>query len=208
MNEYFLNLNKVPKNDLTQEIKEYAQVNRVPIILDEGLLYLLQIIRLKNVLRILEIGTAIGYSSIQMALINKDIKIDTIERNEELVMIAEANIKKANLSKQINVYHDDALTINLNSLRKKYDLIFIDAAKAQYIKLFERFSPLLKAGSLIVSDNLLFHGLVNNEDLIENKNLKMLVRKINNYNIWLANNEAFLTTFFPIGDGIAVSEKL
>jgi len=202
--EYLDNLNKLDFNSLDLEMMDYAKNNNVPIIQLEGLHFLRQVIMLKNCKRILEIGTAIGYSSIQMAKLG--VVVDTIEINEESYNIALENIKKANLSDKINVYLEDALLIDINKL-DKYDLIFIDAAKAQYINFFNKFKVLLNNRGVILTDNLLFHGLVLEKENIESRNLRQLVKKIDNYNSWLMEQTDFDTTIYNIGDGIALSIK-
>lgn len=207
MNSYFSKFNKFPNNKLIKDMRSYAEKEKVPIIQDEGLTFLLFLIKTKKVRNILEIGTAIGYSAINMAMQSLDINIDTIERNEEMYNQALKNIKKAKMIERINVHFKDALEVDINQFDKKYDLIFIDAAKAQYIKFFTLYEPLLSDDGVIFTDNLLFHGLVNNSERIESKNLRNLVTKIENYNEWLANNEKYDTSFFSIGDGIAVSVK-
>lgn len=207
MNSYFSKFNKFPNNKLIKDMRSYAEKEKVPIIQDEGLTFLLFLIKTKKVRNILEIGTAIGYSAINMAMQSPDINIDTIERNEEMYNQAIKNIKKAKMAERINVHFKDALEVDINEFNKKYDLIFIDAAKAQYIKFFTLYEPLLSDDGVIFTDNLLFHGLVNNSERIESKNLRNLVTKIENYNEWLANNEKYDTSFFSIGDGIAVSVK-
>lgn len=202
--EYLDNLNKLEFSDLDLEMMEYAKENNVPIIQLEGLHFLRQVIMLKNCKNILEIGTAIGYSSIQMAKLG--VNVDTIEINEVSYNIAIENIKKANLSDKINVYLEDALKIDINKLGK-YDLIFIDAAKAQYINFFNKFKALLNSKGVILTDNLLFHGLVLEKESIESRNLRQLVKKIDNYNSWLMEQNDFDTTIYNIGDGIALSIK-
>ena len=112
----------------------------------------------------------------------------------------------ANLCDKINVYLADALEIDINLLGK-YDLIFIDAAKAQYINFFNKFKVLLNDNGVILTDNLLFHGLVLEKDTIESRNLRQLVKKIDNYNYWLMEQNDFDTTIYNIGDGIALSIK-
>lgn len=201
--EYLDNINKLEFDSLDNELRSYAKIHDVPIIQDMGLHFLRQVIMLKGVKTILEIGTAIGYSAIQMAKLGASV--DTIEINEESYNIALENIKKANLSDKINVYLDNALEIDLNKL-KKYDLIFIDAAKAQYMNFFNRFKDLLNDKGVIVTDNLLFHGLVLNDN-IESRNLRQLVNKIRNYNTWLIEQTDFDTSIYDIGDGMALSIK-
>lgn len=181
----------------------YAKENNVPIIQKEGLNFLIEYIKQNNVKTILEIGTAIGYSSINMALVSDDIQITTIERNEKMYKQAIKNIKDFNLENRINVIYGDALD---TVIQDKYDLIFIDAAKAQYIKFFEKYKQNLQMNGTIITDNLNFHGLALHPEEIHSKNLKALVRKINNYKDFLINNKKFNTTFYEIGDGIAVSK--
>ena len=180
----------------------YAKENNVPIIQKEGLNFLIEYIKQNNVKTILEIGTAIGYSSINMALVSDDIQITTIERNEKMYKQAIKNIKDFNLENRINVIYGDALD---TVVQGKYDLIFIDAAKAQYIKFFEKYKQNVQINGTIITDNLNFHGLALHPEEIHSKNLKALVRKINNYKDFLINNKEFQTVFYEIGDGIAVS---
>lgn len=181
----------------------YAKENNVPIIQKDGLNFLIEYIKQKNVKTILEIGTAIGYSSINMALVSDDIQITTIERNEKMYKQAIKNIKDFNLENRINVIYGDALD---TVVQDKYDLIFIDAAKAQYIKFFEKYKQNLQINGTIITDNLNFHGLALHPEEIHSKNLKALVQKINNYKDFLINNKEFQTVFYEIGDGIAVSK--
>ncbi len=187
------------------KLKEYAINHNVPIIQDEGLVLLVQLIKTKKPLKILEIGTAIGYSAIQMARFS-DAIIDTIERNPEMVQLAKDNIKTFHYQDRIFVIEADALEFDLAGLKSTYDIIFIDAAKAQYQKFFERFSPLLSEDGIIISDNLAFHGFVY-DDQIKSKNIRGLVRKIEQYINWLAQHPNFNSLFFDIGDGMAVSER-
>ena len=217
MKDYFLNLNNTNNNKTIKEMYQYAKDNDVPIISDEGLVYLLQLIRLTNAKRILEVGTAIGYSAIQMATLNKDIHIDTIEKDIDAYNIAISNINKAKLNDNIHVILKDGLTVTKNDLMGvasyEYDLIFIDAAKAQYKNFFNLFTPFLKKGGIVVCDNLLFHGLVGlsleeKETKVTTKNLKGLVRKIEEFNDWLSKQKGYKTDFLRIGDGMSVSTKL
>ena len=186
-----------------EELEKYAKENNVPIIQKDGLNFIIDYIRNNNIKKILEIGTAIGYSAINMALINPEIQITTIERNKEMFSLAKKNVKDFNLEKRINIIYADALEAEI---KDKYDLIFIDAAKAQYIKFFEKYKSNLKENGAIITDNLNFHGLANNPEEIHSKNLKALVRKINNYKEFLKENKEFKTNFYEKGDGISVSK--
>lgn len=205
---YFSNLNKYKNNEYIAYMEDYASKNDVPILKEEGLDLLVSIIKMKNIKNILEIGTAIAYSSSIFALINKDIKVDTIERDEKMYQEACKNIKALGIESQVNLIYADALEVDLSMLKiDEYDLIFIDAAKSQYTKFFQKFETKLKKGGIIFSDNLLFHGLVENATGKESRNLNQMLRKIRSYNEWLSENEAYDTTFLRIGDGIALSIK-
>ena len=187
------------------DLEKYAQDNNIPIMLPDGIEFLLDYIKKNNIKNILEIGTAIGYSAIRMCLIDQNIKVTTIERDEKRYKEALKNISEFNLTNQINVILDDALNTNI---KEKFDLIFIDAAKSQYINFFEKYKTNLNSNGVIVSDNLKFHGLVETPiNEIESRNVRGLVRKLNNYIDFLKNNQEFKTTFYDIGDGIGVSIK-
>ena len=185
-------------------IEEYAHANNIPIMMSDGIEFLTDFIKKNNVKRILEIGSAIGYSAIRMALVSDDVNVVTIERDTDRYNEAVVNINDFGLSDRINIIHDDALECSIDG---KFDLIFIDAAKAQYIKFFEKYKHNLDVNGVIVSDNLDFHGMVNNIDSITNRNTKQLVRKISNYIDFLKNNDEFDTEFFSIGDGIGISKR-
>ena len=188
-----------------EELEKYAKENKVPIIQKDGLNFLIKYIKENNVKNILEIGTAIGYSAINMALLSENIKITTIERNREMYSLANINVKNFHLENRINLIFGDALETEIYGT---YDLIFIDAAKAQYIKFFERYKKNLSSSGAIITDNLNFHGLAAHPEEIHSKNLRALVTKINNYKDFLKNNKEFTTTFYEIGDGIAISKRL
>ena len=206
MNKYLENLNRKQQIKDVTYLEEYAKINDVPIIEYDSLMVISALINTNKVRRILEIGTAIAYSSINMALLDNDIIVDTIERNEEMYQLAIKNIKDFNLEDQINVHFSDALEIDLNELKNEYDLIFIDAAKAQSEKFFNKFEPLLKNDGIIVTDNLLFHGCVENSEG-QSKNVKNMVKKIDAYNNFLTNHEKFKTVFIDTGDGLAITTR-
>lgn len=185
-------------------IEEYAKENNVPIMMKDGIEFLTQYIKENNVKTVLEIGSAIGYSAIRMALVDESIKVTTIERDTSRFNEAVKNIKEFNLENQIEIINADALEYVTD---KQYDLIFIDAAKAQYIKFFEKYKINLKQDGTIISDNLDFHGLVKNPELTTNRNTKQLVRKINTYIEFLKENKEFKTEFISLGDGIGISKR-
>ncbi len=190
-----------------QEIKKNALDNEIPIITDQGLTFLMNYIKDNNIKKILEIGTAIGYSAIMMALVNKDIEVTTIERDEKRYLEAIKNIKKVNLENRITLIYNDALNVSLD---EKFDLIFIDAAKAQYMKFFNLYTPLLKIGGVVFCDNMLFHGLVLDEANYDNlsRSVRGLARKLKAFHDELLSNKSYKTSIFDIGDGISISVKL
>jgi len=189
--------------ELILEMEEYAKEHNVPIIEKESIAFIIKFIKANNIKEILEIGSAIGYSAILMASVNDDIKLTTIERDEVRYMECLKNVKKCNMQDRINVVYQDALEVNLSGVA--YDLIFIDAAKGQYTKFFEKYKYFLKPGGVIISDNLKFHGHVGNRNNIANRNLKQLVGKIENYIDFLKENDEFETKFYDVGDGLSVS---
>lgn len=186
------------------EIKEYAKENNVPIMQDAGMDFICNYIKENNIKSILEIGSAIGYSAIRFASINNDIKVTTIERDIDRYNEAVKNIKNESLDNRITIYNLDALEFTTND---KFDLIFIDAAKSQYIKFFERYKINLNDNGVIVSDNLSFHGFVEHPELTHNRNTKQLVGKIRKYINFLKENKEFDTTFYNVGDGVSISKK-
>lgn len=186
------------------EIEKYAIENNVPIIEKKSIAFIMRYIKEHNVKSILEIGSAIGYSAILMASSDKDVVVTTIERDETRYMECLKNVKKCGLEKKINVVYQDALELNLSE-ELRYDLIFIDAAKGQYTKFFEKYKNFLNPGGVIITDNLKFHGYVGESGKLDKGNLKSLVEKIEGYIAFLKNNEEFDTAFKDIGDGLSIS---
>jgi predicted O-methyltransferase YrrM len=190
-------------NETIKEMERYAEANNVPIIERDSINFVNKYIQMNNVKKILELGTAIGYSAILMASASEDVEITTIERDEKRYLEAVKNVNKVGYDKRIEIVLNDALEVNLAG--HKYDLIFIDAAKGQYIKFFEKFENYLNPGGVIITDNLKFHGLVNNKEKIESRNVRGLVTKIEKYIEFLKENDEFVTRFYDIGDGLSVS---
>ena len=189
---------------MIEKIEQYAKENKVPIMLPDGIEYLCNYIKENNIKNILEIGTAIGYSAIRMALTNEDIKVTTIEKDDKKYNLAIKNIQRLNLQNRINTILDDALNTTITD---KYDLIFIDASKGHNIDFFNKYKDNLKEKGTIITDNLSFHGLVENESLAITKNQKGIVKKIKNFINFLDNNKEFNTTYVNVGDKISISIK-
>lgn len=186
-------------------LKKEALNNKVPIMHDEGIEFLINFVKENNIKSILEIGTAVGYSAIKLASISEDINIVSIERDEKRYKQAVENVKNMNLEDRIKLIFNDALDVEIDL---KFDLIFIDAAKGKNIDFFEKFKVNLLDDGFIITDNLKFHGYVDMElSDIESRNIRGLVRKIRKYIEYLKNNSEFETKFYDIGDGVSVSVK-
>ncbi len=186
------------------EMENYALEHNVPIIEKKSIAFIMKYIRDNNIKSVLEIGSAIGYSAILMASSNQETVVTTIERDETRYMECLKNVKKCGMDKKINVVYQDALELNLSE-DLRYDLIFIDAAKGQYTKFFEKYKNFLNPNGAIITDNIKFHGYVGESNKLDKGNLKSLVEKIEKYIEFLKTNTEFDTEFYDIGDGLSVS---
>ena len=183
-------------------IKQFAQENDVPIMLDGGISFLMDFIKENNVKSILEIGSAIGFSSIMMASVTEDIYIDTIELDKKRYEIAIKNMDSFKLNNRISIYNIDAIDFKSN---KKYDLIFIDGPKAQYKKHFDLFMKNINQNGYFIFDNINFHGMVDNPSLTNNRNTKALVRKIKNFRDEMINDDRYNVEYLKdVGDGVMI----
>lgn len=200
------NVHVVVMNNLIEEIRVFGRENHVPIILDEGLEVLLDVIKKENVKSVLEVGTAIAYSAINMASLGASIT--TIERDKNMIEIASNNIKRANLEDKIRIIECDAKEALPLIQNQKFDLIFIDAAKGSYRKFFDDFKDLLTDKGIIVCDNMEFHGLVMQEDLSGcSRQLRQMIKKLRDFREYLESNKEFNTVFINVGDGLTISKK-
>ena len=190
-------------NDL-DDIKLYAAKNSIPIMRDGGIEFICQYIKEHNIKRILEIGTAIGFSAIEFARVAPDITVTTIELDIDRHIRALQNIHDSGLDNRIKAINADALQLELDDT---FDMIFIDAAKGQYINFFEKYKSNLAPNGVFISDNLSFHGMVDDLTLTHNYSTIKLVKKIRKYIDFLKKNEEFETTFYEVGDGVSVSKR-
>jgi len=200
---YLQEINKKETNPLLVSFVAFAEENKVPIITYEGINFLIQVIKLRNIKNVLEIGTAIGYSSIAMAL-KANVTVTSIERDKKMFDIASENVKKANVSDKVTLIYEDALNVDETTLGT-FDLIFIDAAKTQSIKFFEKYETILSEKGVIVTDNLLFHGLV--DQTVKDRNLRQLLTKIDRYNKFVVEKVGYDTFIYNLGDGMSLSIK-
>lgn len=195
-----------PGEGLLLELEQYAAEHHVPIIRPETASLLIVLGRLVKPVRILEIGTAIGYSSILLSgILAKGGRIDTIERSDEMVIKAHENIKKAGLADTIAVIAGDAAEV-LRCLDKKYDMIFMDAAKGQYPEFLPECLRMLKNGGLLVSDNVLYKGMVASDELVVRRK-KTIVNRMRTFLDSICSDPTLDTTILPVGDGVALSYK-
>ena len=183
------------------DLEKSAIDRNIPIMQREGLEFMINVFKENNCHYCLEIGSAIGYSA--MMLVSNIDKL-----NDERYFEAINNIKDNNLQEKIIIHHDDALEFDCNSLvLKKYDCLFIDAAKAQYQKFFEKYIGLIKEDGVCIVDNLDFHGMIFDIEHIKNRNTKQLVKKIKRFKDWIFNNDEYDVTYYHVGDGICVIRK-
>lgn len=187
------------------EIKKKALEENVPIMQDDTIDFVTNYIAEKNIKKVLEIGTAVGYSAIMMALSSPLVTVVTIERDKERYIQALKNVKKMNLEDRITLIFNDALEVNL---KDKFDLIIFDAAKSKNLEFFSHFENNLEVNGTIITDNLNFHGYVKKDlEEIPSRNIRGLVRKIRKYIEFLENNTKYKTEFHNLGDGISVTER-
>lgn len=191
-----------------EELEKSALARNIPIMQREGIEFMIDIFKQNNCQRCLEIGSAVGYSAMMLASNIENFQVETIELNEERYLEAVSNINENNLTKQIIIHHDDALSFEIQNLTiKKYDCLFIDAAKAQYQKFFEKYMPLVAEHGVCVVDNLDFHGMIFDIENIKNRNTKQLVKKIKRFKDWIFDNELYEVEYHHVGDGICVIRK-
>ena len=186
-----------------QVLEQKAINDNIPIMSKDTIKYISKLIDTYKIEDILEIGTAVGYSAINFALVSDEVRIVSIERDQKRFIEAIKNVKDFNLSNRVELVENDALNLEVNDI---FDMIIIDAAKGKNIEFFEKFKHNLKKGGIIITDNTLFHGLVGKSDEIPSKNLRSLVKKIETYIDFLKENTEFKTIFLNIGDGLAVSK--
>lgn len=193
--------------ELLSKMEHYAKEHNVPIMELAGIEAMLQLLRIQKPKMILEVGTAIGYSALRMAYALPESKIVTIERDAERYQLAEQYINESCKNGQILIIKGDALEVE-EDVKKHglYDAIFIDAAKGQYQRFFEMYSRYLAKDGMIITDNVLFKGLVC-EPEIENKRIRNMVKKIDGFNKWLMSHPEYYTVILPVGDGVAISKK-
>ena len=199
----------LPKSEgLLKELEEFAEANEVPISQPETIKLLETLIRLSGAKNILEVGSAIGYSAVRMAGVRGDIKIDTIEINPEAAAYAKRVFERAGLSGRITLHEGNAAEIlpRLRDEGRRFDMIFIDASKAQYNNFFEPCFEMLAPGGLLISDNILYKGMTATDELVLHRK-RTIVKRLREYVAMLNSHSGLDTAVVPIGDGVALSVK-
>ncbi|HCW03436.1 MAG TPA: O-methyltransferase [Clostridium sp.] len=194
------------RQGILQELENFAEENKVPIIHKEVANYIEQMVNIIKPVRILELGTAIGYSSILMYKSSKAVEhIDTIERDEKMVALAQANIEKAGLKENIHILQGECMEV-LEGLKEKYDFIFIDAGKGHYNEFFPHCIRLLNDDGVIIADNVLYKGMVVSKEFVVRRKIT-IVKRMRKFIDMITKDDKLITSILPMGDGIAVIKR-
>lgn len=194
---------------LFQEMEQYAAENHVPIINERGRKAFLQVVQEKKPHRVLEIGMAIGYSTLQIAANSADdVKITTMELSEERVKTARSYIARSNYADRIRILSGDAGELLMSEAAKDapFDFVFIDAAKGQYVDYFRKVEPLLSDSAVILADNVLFRGYVLSEEKPPRR-FKTIVKRLREYLELVTKTPGYSTEILENGDGLAVTRR-
>lgn len=203
----YINSLDTGNTEILDQIEKEAIAAYVPIIRKEMQSFLKLLLAMQKPMRILEVGTAVGFSAILMAqYAPADCKIVTIENYEKRIPVAKENFKRAGKDEQITLLEGDAMQI-LPTLSGEFDMIFMDAAKGQYINFMPDILRLLKSGGILVSDNVLQDGdIIESHYVVERRN-RTIYKRMREYMYELTHNEGLVTAVLPVGDGITVSAK-
>lgn len=205
MEEYIRDL--IPNSEgKYKELEEFANLNKVPIAQKETAKFLEFMVSFKRPLRILELGTAIGYSAILMyEASNVNPHITTIERDENMIKYAKENFEKYGIGENVEIKEGDCLEI-LETLDEPYDLIFMDAGKGHYNHFLPHCLRLLNKDGIIIADNVLFRGMVATNELVKRRKIT-IVKRMRKYLDLVSSDESLITSVIPMGDGIAITKR-
>lgn len=191
---------------LLKELEVFAEENSVPIVHKEVSDLLKVLLKMQKPQRILEVGCAIGYSSILFSTTCEDnVDITTCERNPVMIERAKENIKRAGFENNIRILEGDAVE-QLKNVEGEFDMIFLDAAKGQYKLFYDLVIDKLKVGGVLISDNILYKGMIASDDLVVRRK-KTIVKRMRNYLDYICNCDYLTTSLLPMGDGVAISYK-
>lgn len=207
MQAYLSNFKK-EKTSLINEMEQYAQDHHVPIMESDGIATFIGLLALQQPKQLLELGSAIGYSAIRIAQAFPKLSITTIERDVKRYEKAVTYIERAQLTNRIRIIEADALVFDEEStLRESFDALFIDAAKGQYQRFFEKYASYIAPGGVIYCDNMFMHGMVF-QDLKEiPRRKRTMIRNLTAFTSWVMNHSDFDTHLLPVGDGILIAIK-
>lgn len=203
---FFINEMLPVETGFEKELRDYASEHRVPILRRDAAAFLRTLVSLKKPSRILEVGTAIGYSAILMSKSSPESHIDTVEIDADSVVLARQNIKKAGAENQIRVIAGDGNEV-LAALTKPYDMIFMDAAKGQYIHLYDDAMRLLNKDGLLVCDNCIFYGKVLDKPEEAPHKHRTIVANLRAFLEKMMNDSALDASLLDVGDGMAIACK-
>ena len=205
MEQYIREL--IPSNvGILEQLEKFSIENRVPIVQKETAKFLELMVTMNRPKKILELGTAIGYSSILMNLSSGGLsEIATIERDEKMIDLANANITKYGMQGKITILKGDCLEI-LENLKDEYDMIFMDAGKGHYNHFLPHCLRLLKREGVLIADNVLFRGMVASKELATRRKIT-IIKRMQSYLELVSNNDDLITSVIPMGDGISVTMR-
>lgn len=192
-----INSSLIPKCLL--EMKKYANANNVPVLYDESLVFLRFLLNIKKSVKILEIGTAIGYSGCAMLLASENAHLHTIELDKATHDLAKENFQKIGVENRVHQYLGDAAEI-IGNLEEKFDFIFVDAAKGQYLEYFKLCESRLNEGAIVVFDNVLYKGTV--AGLPHTRRNHTIAKRMNMLFDYIENSKKYEMSLLGIGDGI------
>ena len=206
-NSYLAQFQK-EKNTFIIQMEEYAKQHSVPIMDSGAIETLLGLLSIQKPLRVLEIGSGIGYSAIRMAESLPDTFITTIERNNDRYTKAVDFIGTSTFGNRIQIIEADALDLEIDTLQDKtYDALFIDAAKGQYKRFFEKYSPKVPFGGVIYCDNMFMHGMVLRDDIDLPRRSRSMIRNLREFTGWVMAHPDYDSILLPVGDGILIAKK-
>ncbi|MHA6260337.1 O-methyltransferase [Sporosarcina sp. CAU 1771] len=204
----YINGYKEEKDLFIKEMENYAEKHWVPIMDRLAIDALIGLLRIQKPERILEIGSAIGYSAIRMAKGLPNVSVVTVERDSERYKKAVDYIDRGELTDRIQIIEADALDLDMSQLGKEsFNAIFIDAAKGQYMRFFEKYAAVLAPGGVIYCDNMFMNGMVLQEDLDIPRRSRTMVRNIKEFTRWVMEHPDYEAVLLPIGDGMLIATK-
>ena len=203
----YINSLDMGNTPLLNEIEKEAKADLVPVIRREMQSFLKVLLAIHRPLRVLEVGTAVGFSALLFCEYGpENMQVTTIEKYEKRIPIARENFRRAGRENQITLLEGDAADI-LKELQESYDLIFMDAAKGQYIHFLDDVLRLMKPGNVLVSDNVLQGGdIIESHYAVERRN-RTIYKRMREYLYELKHNDKLLTSVIPLGDGVTVSVR-